>query len=185
MSSRIVVSAGEKLILPLLWTGGGAAMNYDITLAEPGASVRIVGLMIGRNDSAANCNIVVNHAAPQTTSEVTIKTALSGNSSAEITGLVKVQPGAKGSKAWFAANILLSDKATGQAVPSLEILENDVSVGHAATVGRISNDEVFYLMSRGLSREAATKLIISGFLQDIIDKLPPELALRAQKELDS
>lgn len=184
MSSRIVVCAGEKLILPLLWTGEGMAMNYDITLAEPGASLQIVGLLIGKSDSLADCNIVVNHAAPQTTSEVTIKSSLSGNSSAILTGLVKVQPGAKGAKAWFAANILLSDEATGQVVPSLEILENEVTAGHATAVGRVSDDEVFYLMSRGLSRAAATKLIISGFLQDIIDKLPPELALRAQKELD-
>jgi Fe-S cluster assembly protein SufD len=78
---------------------------------------------------------------------------------------------------------MLSEHAKGLAIPSLEILENDIKAGHATTVGRISDLELFYLMSRGLDRVQAKRLVVNGFLQDMIDQLPKAQAARAQREL--
>jgi Fe-S cluster assembly protein SufD len=126
----------------------------------------------------------VIHEAPQTTSNVIIKSALSDNAQVSIDGLVTIASGAKKSKAWLAAHLLLlSNKAKGRAVPSLEILENDIKAGHATTVGKIDEEALFYLMSRGLPRKRAKQLIVEGFLQDMINEMPPALAKRAKKNL--
>ncbi|HEX3082828.1 MAG TPA: SufD family Fe-S cluster assembly protein [Candidatus Saccharimonadia bacterium] len=180
----ITVKKDEERIVPLLWTGKETELEYRVKLAEPGAKVTFLGLLLGREAQALSLNVEVEHAAPYTTSEVVIKSALSDTAKASITGLVKVDPGAKGTQAWLAAHLLLlSEKAKGVAVPSLEILENEVKAGHATTVGRISEQELFYLMSRGLGEAAARALIVHGFLQEMVDRLPKAIAVRASRVL--
>jgi Fe-S cluster assembly protein SufD len=91
----------------------------------------------------------------------------------DFTGLVKIKKGSIGANAWFSANLLLlSKKAKGRAVPSLEILENDIKAGHATTVGKVDDQELFYLMSRGLSKIKARDLIIQGFLSGFLQEFP-------------
>lgn len=182
---KIVVAKDEEKHITLLWTGKETELDYRITLAEPGAKVTFSGLLLGKAHDSLAINVDVIHAAPETQSEVVIKAALTESAKADIQGLVKIDPGAKGTKTWLAAHmLLLSDSAKGVAVPSLEILENDVKAGHATTVGRLSDLELFYLMSRGIPRNLAQQLIVHGFLQDMIDKLPKPLAAKAAKELE-
>ncbi len=180
----IIVKKDEEKIVPLLWTGKETEIAYTIKLVEPGASVKFYGLLLGKQEHAVNITVDVIHAAPQTNSEVVIKSAVTDAAKVDIRGLVKIEPGAKGTRTWLAAHLLLlSQKAKGLAIPSLEILENDVKAGHATTVGRISDIEMFYLMSRGLSPHEARQLIVNGFLQDMIERLPKRLATAATKEL--
>ncbi len=182
---KIIVKKDEKRIVPLLWTGKETELEYVITLAEPGAAVDFQGLLLGDVEENLVAKVMVIHAAPQTSSNVVIKSALTGRAKVEIHGLVKIEPGAKGTQTWLAAHLLLSDKAKGLAVPSLEILENDVKAGHATTVGRLSDMELFYLMSRGLSEKTAKQLIVSGFLQQMINTFPAATARKAAKKLEA
>lgn len=180
----VVVKKNEEKVIALLWTGDETEISYDIKLAGPGASIKFLGLLIGKAAQSLNLHVTVTHQAVQTISKVIIKSALTDNAKVDIEGLVKIQQGAKGTNAWLAAHLLiLSEKAKGRAVPSLEILENDIKAGHATTVGRINDLEIFYLMSRGLSRETARRLIVEGFLQEMIEQFPEELAIKARKEL--
>lgn len=182
--NSITVKKDEKRVVPMLWTGQETELSYTITLTQPGASVEFNGLLLGKESDNLALDVTVVHAAPQTSSNVVIKSALNDSAKADIKGLVRIEPGAKGTQTWLAAHLLLlSDKAKGLAIPSLEILENDVKAGHATTVGRLNDLELFYLMSRGLPQKAAKQLIVSGFLQEMIKAFPDELASQATKHL--
>src|SRR5690348_17893472 len=166
--NEIIVKENEELVLPALWTGEESELAYNITLSGKGASVKFVGLLLGRHDQGLKLKITVVHQAENTKSNVIIKSALKDTSSVFFDGLIKIENGAKGTNAWLAAHLLLlSQKSRGIAVPNLEILENDIKAGHAATVGRINDLELFYLMSRGLTEDSAKNLIIQGFLESI------------------
>lgn len=182
--TQITVTAKERRIIPFLWLGEEDEITYDIVLAEPEASVEFWGLMLGDGEHQGQLHISVTHAAPQTTSQINVKAALHDYSRINVDGVVKIDPGAKGTDAWLAAHLLLlDDSASGRAVPSLEILENDVKAGHATTIGRIDDRQLFYLMSRGLPRKAARQLIIDGFLDEALAALPRALAQTARTKL--
>ena len=181
---EIIVKENEELVLPALWTGEETELVYNILLAGKGASVKFLGLLLGHKNQGLKLKITVVHQAENTKSEVIIKSALRDTSSVFFDGLIKIEKGAKGTNAWLAAHLLLlSPKARGIAVPNLEILENDIKAGHAATVGRINELELFYLMSRGISEEKAKELIIRGFLESIINQFPQKLSEKANDNL--
>src|SRR5579864_3571235 len=159
--NEIIVKKNENLILPVLWIGDETELIYNIFLTGKGSSIKFLGLLLGRENKGLKLKITVYHQAESTKSEVIIKSALRDTSSVFFDGLIKIEKGAKGTNAWLAAHILLlSPKARGIAVPNLEILENDIKAGHAATVGRINELEMFYLMSRGIPEEKAKSLIV-------------------------
>ncbi len=181
---NIVVKQNEELLYPILWTGKERELAYDITLSQPGSGIIFLALLLGKNEESLDIKVNVRHAAKNTKSEVIVKSALADSASVNFEGLVSIDPGAKGTAAWLAAHILLlSPKARGRAIPSLEILENDIKAGHATTVGRINALEVFYLMSRGISEPQAKQLIIQGYLQSLINRFPDEGKKSAEKEL--
>lgn len=184
MHTDIIVPAGETMFIPVLWTGKETEITYQITLAGKGATIKFLALLIGKKSDVIRLKTTVRHAAPETKSEVIIKSALQNSATVHFEGLVKIDPGAKGTHAWLAAHILLlSERAKGLAIPSLEIEENDIKAGHATTVGRVNELELFYLMSRGISKGQARLLIVQGFLQSVIDTFPADLQTKAQKEL--
>lgn len=181
---KIVIKENEEKLIPVLWMGKETEIAYSILLAGRGASVKFLGLLLGKENSSLKLSVTVTHQAKDTTSEVIIKSALTDSAKVDVEGLVQINQGATGTKAWLAAHLLLlSERAKGRAVPSLEILENDIKAGHATTVGRINDMEMFYLMSRGLPKQSAKKLIVEGFLQEMIDQFPQTLAKRAAKAL--
>lgn len=117
-------------------------------------------------DNSSILNLVINHNAKNTKSRIKIRAVLKDQAKLSINGLVKIQKGMKGSDTYFDARILtLSQHATGIIVPSLEIDEMDVKAGHSASVTNISDRDMFYLTSRGISIENSTKLIEQGFLR--------------------
>jgi Fe-S cluster assembly protein SufD len=179
---KIIIKENEEKIIPLLWLGKETELAYDIKLAGKGASIKFVGLLLGHENQSLQLSVKVVHQAQNTKSEIIIKSALHDTSKVDIDGLVKIEKGAKGTNAWLAAHLLLlSEKAKGKAIPSLEILENDIKAGHATTVGRINDMEMFYLQSRGLSKDSAKKLIVEGFLNSMITEFPKSLADKARK----
>lgn len=183
---NINIKANQQLVIPLLWTGKETELSYSIKLTGKGASVKFLGLLLGTGTQTLQLKLSVHHQAPETTSEVIIKSALMEKARVDIEGLVNIEKGAKGTNAWLGAHLLLlSEKAHGRAVPSLEILENDIKAGHAATVGRINDLEMFYLISRGLSERDAKRLIVQGFLSSMLDVFPDTVAKKANKELSN
>ncbi len=183
--NTIILKGHEEKIIPVIWTGKETELSYDIHLERDGAKVIFLALLLGQENQSLHLKTNVYHHAKETTSEIIVKSALTDLSSVNFEWLVTIEKDAKGTKAWLAAHILLlSNKARGRAIPSLEILENDIKAGHATTVGRINALEIFYLMSRGLPEKMAKKLIISGFLQGMIERFPKEEKDNALKILE-
>jgi Fe-S cluster assembly protein SufD len=186
MKKVIVIQKNQELILPILWTGEEPQLSYDIRLAGNGAKITLLALLLGKDMSKLNLKINIYHQKPDTKSRIIVKGALTDTAYINFDGLVKIEPGAKGSNAWLAAHILLlSDKTKGRAVPSLEILENDIKAGHTTTIGHVNDDELFYLMSRGLTEKNSKSLIVNGFLSSILNEFPQDVADQAKKELAS
>lgn len=183
---RITLKDYEEKIVPVLWLGKETELGYDIHLVGKGASITLLILLLGKETNKLDLVTNIYHQQPETTSKIIVRGALDGSSQVNYEGLVKIDPGAKGTNAWLAAHmLLLSNKAKGRAVPSLEILENDIKAGHATTVGRVNDLELFYLKSRGISEKTAKALIIQGFLSGMLEDFPPAAAKKAEKELAS
>lgn len=183
---KIILKENEKVVLPILWAGEENEINYDVYLDGDGSEISIIGLLLGAKEDALNIFINLTHNAKHTKSEIILKGALAETSKVNFEGLVKINPKAKGTNAWLACHLLLlSDKAKGRAIPSLEILENDIKAGHATTVGRVNDIELFYLMSRGISKEKAKQLIVQGFLQSVLKKFPTDVYHNAEKLLEN
>lgn len=175
-SAPVIVKANEEKLIYFFWKGEEKEIFYDVILSEEGASVTLAGLLLGSNANTVDIHIKVTHNAPHTKSEVVIKGALDNLSKVNFEGLVKIKKGAKGTNSWLAAYLLiLSDQAKGRAVPSLEIEENDIKAGHATTVGKVNELELFYLQTRGLSAHMAKKLIVQGFLSSVLQSFPSNL----------
>lgn len=173
MNKKITILENEELVLPVVWTGAEKDFSFNISLNGKGASVTLLLLLLGRMENSVRINANIYHNMPETKSRVIVKGVLNDSSSVDFDGLVKIEKGSKGSNAWLSTHLmLLSKEAAGRAVPSLEILENDIKAGHAVTVGRVDDKEMFYLMSRGLSKKQSKQLIIQGFLSRFLDEFP-------------
>jgi Fe-S cluster assembly protein SufD len=168
--NKIIINKSEEKLITIIWSGQETKIDYDIYLNKEGAGIKFLMLLLGQKENSVIINVNIYHQKPQTNSKVIVKGVLNDLSKVDFNGLVKIEKNSKLSNAWLAAHLLLiSDKAKGRAVPSLEILENDIKAGHATTVGRVNELEIFYLMSRGLSRKKAKQFIIEGFLSGFLE----------------
>ena len=113
-----------------------------------------------------------DHVAPNCPSDLLYKGALRDRSRAVYSGWVHVRPDAQKTNAMQTnRNIVLSEHAKADSIPNLEIEANDVRCGHAASVGPVDEDAIFYLQSRGITREDAERLIVTGFFQEVLDRV--------------
>lgn len=183
---RGVAFRDATLTLATLGFGGGILKGCaGIDLVEAGSSAHILGLQFIDHEQHYELDTVQRHVAGQTTSRLDFKTALSGASTAISNGMVRIEPGAQKSDAFQEnRNLLLSSKAHADPIPALEILANDVRCSHGTTVGPIDPDQEFYLRARGLPKHIAERLIVHGFFQNVIDKLPPVLQPRLDDEIE-
>ena len=169
----ITVKQNESKIFPIFWFGEN---NEDLTvnavLDKPGSSLKILGIFYGKqNHYDLKTNIV--HKAPNTYSRTIIKGVLDDTASANFEGMVRIEKGAKNADADLKEHtILLSKKAKATAIPRLDVLENEVKAGHGATVGKIDEEQLFYIMSRGLTMKDAKHIIIKGFLSALLSEFP-------------
>jgi Fe-S cluster assembly protein SufB len=127
----------------------------------------------------------VVHAAPHTTSQITSKSISKKNGRASYRGLCKVYDGAVGAKSNVECDALLLDEsARTDTYPYIEIDENNSSIGHEATVSKVGDEQLFYLMSRGLSEEEAMSMVVRGFIEPIAKELPLEYALELNRLIE-
>jgi len=147
---------------------GARADHLNIAFAGPGQI----------KDTGAK----IFHGAPDTSSTVVSKSICRGGGQGIYRGLVKIAKGAKGAKTHVRCDsLILDDQSIAKTYPHLEIYEQDVSAGHEATAGRVSDDQIFYLRTRGLSEQEALAMIVSGFVEPIVKELPMEYAIELNR----
>lgn len=122
------------------------------------------------------------HFAPYTSSKITSKSISKGGGRASYRGLVKVHKGAVGVRSNVVCDALILDaRSRSDTYPYIEIDEDDVSIGHEASVSKVGEEQLFYAMSRGLSSEEATTMIVSGFIEPLVKELPMEYAVEMNR----
>ncbi len=168
--------AGRDASLDTLNVGLGASVSrvdLNARLLGPGANSDMLGLYFGDGTQHFDFNTSQDHVTPNTSSDLLYKGALDGSSRAVFRGIIRVHPGAQKTDAYQKnRNLLLSPKAHADSLPNLEIQADDVKCSHGATVGELDEEAKFYLMSRGLDRVTAERLVVLGFLGEVLSRLP-------------
>jgi Fe-S cluster assembly protein SufD len=156
--------------------GSYVTKNFsDLDLIGEGAVGRMSGFYFSENDQHFDHDTQQNHLAPHTTSDLLFKGALKDQSRSVWQGMIYVAPGAQKTDGYQAnRNLVLSPKARADSIPGLEILADDVRCTHGATVGKIDADQVFYLRSRGMPYADAERLVVEGFFDPIMQRIPFE-----------
>ncbi len=147
----------------------------EIELDGQGSTARMSGLFFTDDDQHLDHDTQQNHNAPHTTSDLLFKGALKDRSRSVWQGMIRVAPGAQRTDGYQAnRNLVLSEGARADSIPGLEIMADDVRCTHGSTVGQIDEEHVFYLMSRGLTRREAERLIVEGFFLEVLERIPFE-----------
>jgi Fe-S cluster assembly protein SufD len=162
------------------WVTGGfgskkGKVRIQNDLAGQGATSRVTGAYFTDGDQHLDYDTFQEHIAPNTTSDFAFKGALRDRSTAVWRGMIRVEPDAQKTNAYQEnRNLMLSPTTHAVPIPGLEIMANDVRCTHGATVGRVDREQLFYLMSRGLSRGEAERLIVRGFFEDVLARVELE-----------
>jgi Fe-S cluster assembly protein SufD len=164
----------------LQWTVGGlgarlAKVNQEVALTDPGARAQVNGVMFTTGRQNLTYITRQDHQAPHTTSDLLYKGALKDSSRLVWKGMIRVETPAQRTDAYQKNdNLMLSATARADSIPGLEIEANDVRCTHGATAGQVDEDMIFYLRSRGISRETAVRLIVEGFFANVYDRMTLE-----------
>ena len=163
--------------------GSKVTMKYpSCFLMEPGAHGEILSMAFASDGQIQDAGGKMVHLAPNTTSKITSKSISKGTGKSSYRGLVKVIKGAHGVKNSVVCDALLLDKhSRTDTFPYIEIEEDDVSIGHEASVSKVGEEQLFYLMARGLSEEEATGMVVSGFIEPLVKELPMEYAVEMNR----
>ena len=161
-----------NLSVHMVSTGGlFSRSRLDIDLFGNGSGFEIDGVYFGENNQIHDTRVFVNHLGKSTTSNMITKGVLGDESSSIFTGTIHIAEGAlKTESQQENRNIILTEKASAQSVPNLEILCDDVICGHGSSVGPIDETLYHYVMSRGINKENAEKLLIKGFFNEVINE---------------
>ena len=183
---RARLGRNAKLITLNFAIGGKLSRaDVEVNLAGQGAESDMLGLVFGEGDQQFAFQTLQGHRAPDTRSDLLYKSALDDQSHSAYTGVIEIGHDAPRSEAYQAnRNLLLSDGARADTEPKLAILIDDVArCTHGATVGPIDEEQLFYLRSRGIDPEAATKIIAEGFFHDVFAKVGDERLTASLQEL--
>lgn len=171
-----------------LLVGLGAAVvrtDLEAILAGPGASSELLGLVFGGHQQRFDIHTLQEHAAPNTLSDLLYKNAVTDRAVSSFIGMIRVHPGAQKTNAFQSnRNLILSEGARAISDPKLEIMANDLRCTHGSATSRLNEEHLFYLMSRGLPREDAVRMVVEGFFAELLDRVPIEpLRDRLRREL--
>ncbi len=164
----------------LQWTIGAlgsrlAKVNQHVELVGPQADVQVNGVMFTEGKQHLAYHTLQHHQAGACHSDLLYKGALQDRSRLVWRGMIRVDPGAQKTNAYQRDdNLILSDGARADSIPGLEIQADDVVCTHGATAGRVDDEQVFYAQCRGLSRNEAVRMIVSGFFQKVFDRITIE-----------
>lgn len=179
------VAIGRDATAKLGEVGIGGALgrlDLDFELTGKGAHTDLIGAFYGEHEQVLDYRLLMHHVGVNTSSDVFLKGVVQDAAESVFTGLVRIEHDATKTSAFETnRNLVLSEGARANSVPNLEILCDDVICGHGSTVGPLDEEPLYYLMSRGLSRARASRLLIHGFFEEALERLPqPELAVPAR-----
>lgn len=163
--------------------GSKTTMKYpSCYLMEPGAHGEILSVAFAGPGQHQDAGGKAIHFAPNTSSKITSKSISRGNGRCSYRGLLKIHANAEGSKSNVVCDALLLDpESRSDTYPYIEVDAQDVSLGHEATVSKVGDEQLFYLMSRGMSEEEATTMVVSGFIEPLVKELPMEYAVEMNR----
>jgi len=166
--------------------GSKLTMKYPaVYLVGEGARGEILSVAFSGKDQHQDAGAKIVHAAPHTTSVVTSKSISKDGGRSSYRGLIKVHKGAVGCKSNVRCDALIMDEASrSDTYPTMEIDEEDTSIGHEASVSKIGEEQLFYLQSRGLSEAEATLMIVNGFFEPFVKELPMEYAVELNRLIE-
>ena len=158
-------------------------MKYPaIYLMEPGAHGEVLSIAFAGRGQHQDAGAKAVHAAPHTTSKIVSKSISKDGGRAGYRGLVKVVKGAVGCKSTVNCDaLILDDTSRSDTYPTMEIEEDQVSIGHEATVSKIGDEQLFYLTSRGVPKDEAAAMIVAGFIEPVVKELPMEYAVEMNR----
>jgi Fe-S cluster assembly protein SufB len=177
--SKIVWSSG-------LLGGAFTRSRLESVMKESGASSENVEVVFGAGTQRFDTVSNITHSGPNTTGHAISKGVVRDKARAIFKGMIRIDKNAKNSRAYLAEHaMILSKDALADAIPGLEIETNEVKATHSASVSQINEEEIFYVTSRGLSEDEAKKLIIGGFFEPVVERIPvPEIARRIRRIVD-
>jgi Fe-S cluster assembly protein SufB len=166
--------------------GSKLTMKYpSVYLMEPGAHGEILSLAFAGDQQHQDAGGKVVHVAPDTTSAIVSKSVSRGSGRSSYRGLLKVHEGATNSSSTVRCDALLLDELSrSDTYPTMEVDEERVNIGHEASVSRLGEDQLFYLMSRGIDEESAAKMVVNGFVEPIVKELPMEYAIELNRLIE-
>jgi len=154
----------------------------SVYMMEPGAHGEILSIAFAGKGQHQDAGGKVIHCAPNTSSKIISKSISKDGGRAGYRGLVKVQKGAVDSRSTVNCDaLILDEKSRSDTYPYMEIEEDRVTIGHEATVSKIGDEQLFYLQSRGIDKEEAAAMIVSGFIEPIVKELPMEYAVEMNR----
>jgi len=163
--------------------GSKLTMKYPaVHMMEPGARGEILSIAFSSAGQHQDAGAKLVHAAPNTTGQIVSKSISKNGGRSSYRGLVRVEPGAHNSKNSVVCDALILDpESRSDTYPYIEILEQDVQIGHEASVSRIGEEQMFYLLSRGLTEQEASTMIVNGFIEPLVKELPMEYAIEMNR----
>jgi FeS assembly protein SufB len=163
--------------------GSKTTMKYPaIFLMGEGARGEVLTIAFAGKGQHQDTGAKIVHNAPNTSSIITSKSISKGGGATTYRGLIRVNPNAKGARSKVNCDALLFDpQSKAETIPYMDILQEDVAVEHEATISKVAEDQLFYLMSRGLSEEEATAMVVQGFLEPFTKQLPMEYAVELNR----
>jgi len=163
--------------------GSKITMKYpSVYLLGKGAKAEILSVAFAGKGQHQDAGGKILHYAPNTTSRITSKSVSKDGGRTTYRGLIKIAEGCKNVKSHVSCDaLILDDKSASDTVPYMEVNEKDVTIEHEATVGKIGEEQLFYLMSRGLSQDQAMTMVVSGFMEPFTKELPLEYAIELNR----
>jgi Fe-S cluster assembly protein SufB len=167
--------------------GSGVTMKYPaVVLKEEGARAEILSIaMASTPGQVQDSGGKAIHEAPRTSSRIIAKSISGNGGRGSYRGVVKVVAGAEECKSYVQCDaLILDDRSRSDTYPYIDIQENNVEIGHEASVSRVGDDQLFYLMSRGLDQNAARTMIVNGFIEPFVKQLPMEFAVEMNRLIE-
>ncbi|HZW02770.1 MAG TPA: Fe-S cluster assembly protein SufB [Anaerolineaceae bacterium] len=183
VTQRAMVEEGGTMEWVDCNLGSKVTMKYpSCYLMGPGAHGEILSMAFAGPGQHQDAGGKMLHFAPNTSSKITSKSISKGGGRASYRGLLKISKGSENSRSNVVCDALLLDsQSRSDTYPYIEIDEDDVTVGHEASVSKVGEEQLFYLMSRGLSEEEAMTMVVSGFIEPLVKELPMEYAVEMNR----
>jgi Fe-S cluster assembly protein SufD len=163
---------------PFIVSLGGRLSKFDVgtLLAGDGSETELLGVVFGAKGQRFDHHTVHDHAARNTRSNLEMRVVLTDRAQSAYTGLIRIGESAPFAEAYQEnRNLVLSKRAKAETIPELEISTDEVRCKHGATVGPVDEDQIFYLMSRGIPWTRAVRMIVRGFVDAVLDRAPTDL----------